>query len=141
MELCRGRLIEEDITRHNRDPINMHVKPNQTMIMSHQFGNEVIHWGMTSLNILLNIARVINAGEITLLMDGTFRVCQNEVCVPARETRYQLVGHEIPARGTRAGIYHIAAIMSRCLINCTLNHSHLGPPFRSEVEPFVRAVL
>ena len=29
----------------------------------------------------MNIARVINAGEITLLLDGTFRVCQKEVCV------------------------------------------------------------
>jgi len=31
--------------------------------------------------MFMNIARCINAGEITSLIDGTFRVCQKEVCV------------------------------------------------------------
>ena len=80
-ELCQGKLLEDKVARHNRDPTAMHLQPHKALISSHQFGNGVIHWGVTTLSMLMNVARVINAGDITLMMDGTFSVCQKEVCV------------------------------------------------------------
>ena len=40
-----------------------------------------IHYGMTTVNDIMNVGRAINAGEITFYTDGTFGMCKNEICV------------------------------------------------------------
>ena len=40
-----------------------------------------IHYGMTTVNDIMNIGRGINAGKIVFYTDGTFGICKNEVCL------------------------------------------------------------
>ena len=40
-----------------------------------------IHYGMTTVNDIMNVGRAINAGKVTFYTDGTFGICKNEVCL------------------------------------------------------------
>ena len=54
--------------------------PNVDLITSMQWAPD-IHYGMTTVNDIMNIGRAINVGEITFYTDGTFGMCKNEVCL------------------------------------------------------------
>ena len=40
-----------------------------------------IHYGMTTVNDIMNIGRGINAGKIVFYTDGTFGICKHDVCL------------------------------------------------------------
>ena len=61
------------------------------MVTSSQFADGIIHWGMSTPNMLLNFVRGINSGEkMTLCMDGTFGTCSSETCLYG--VRYGMMG-------------------------------------------------
>ena len=91
-ELCEGRMLQDEIKRHNDKPGKMnHIQANKMMVTSSQFADGIIHWGMSTPNMLLNFARGINSGEkMTLCMDGTFGTCSSETCLYG--VRYGMMG-------------------------------------------------
>ena len=73
---CEERRFDNTVKAHNRR--EKHIKPHEMLISSMQWQPE-IHYGMTTVNDIMNIGRAINAGEITFY--GTFGMCKNEVCL------------------------------------------------------------
>ena len=81
-ELCEGRMQQDQIKRHNDNSGLNHIQPNKMMVTSSQFADGIVHWGMSTPNMLLNFARGINSGDkMTLCMDGAFGTCSSETCL------------------------------------------------------------
>ena len=120
-ELCEGRMLQDQIKLHNDKPgKSNHINPNKMMVTSSQFANGIVHWGMSTPNMLLNVARGINSGEkMTLCMDGTFGTCWRETCLYG--IRYGMMG------GTTAPIgYSINPKESTDAIRATFNGLQAG---------------
>jgi len=85
-------MLQDQIKLHNDKPSKSnHINPNKMMVTSSQFSNCIVHWCMSTPNILLNVARGINSGEkMTLCMDGTFGTCSSETCLYG--VRYGMMG-------------------------------------------------
>ena len=131
-ELSEGRMLQDQIKRHNDNPHGAtHIDPNKMVVTSSQFENGVVHWGMTTPNYLLNIARGINSGEkMTLVMDGTFGTSNSETFLYG--IRYGMmggrtapVGYSINPtesadairatfRGLQAGFFALLALLHTC---------------------------
>ena len=61
---CEERRFNMAIKRHNSNVEVEHIKGDTMLITSMQWHPE-IHYGMTTVNDVMNIGRAINAGEIT----------------------------------------------------------------------------
>ena len=77
-KLCADRRFDLALKRHNAR--EEHIQLHQMLITSMQWAPD-IHYGMTTVNDIMNVGRAINAGEVTLYTDGTFGICKNEVCL------------------------------------------------------------
>ena len=79
-ELCEGRMLQDQIKRHNDTPGKLnHIEPKKMMVTSLQFADGIVHWGMSTPIMLLNFAKGINSGDkMTLCMDDTFGTCSSE---------------------------------------------------------------
>ena len=77
-KFCEDRRFDIALKRHNSG--ELHIQANTMYITSMQWQPE-IHFGMTTVNDIMNISRAINAGEISFYTDGTFGMCKNEICV------------------------------------------------------------
>ena len=120
-ELCEGRMLQDQIKLHNEQPGKAnHIAPNKMMVTSSQFVDGIIHWGMSTPNMLLNFARGINSGDkMTLCMDGTFGTNSSETCLYG--VRYGMMG------GTTAPIgYSINPKESTDAIRATFNGLQAG---------------
>ena len=63
-ELCEGRMLQDQIKRHNDNSGKLnHIQPNKMMVTSSQFADGIVHWGMSTPNMLLNFARGIKSGD------------------------------------------------------------------------------
>ena len=52
-----------------------------TMLITSMQWKPDIHYGMTTVNDIMNIGRGIKAGEMTFYTGGTFGMCKNEICL------------------------------------------------------------
>ena len=77
-KLCADRRFDLALKRHNSR--EAHIQPHQMLITSMQWAPD-IHYGMTTVNDIMNVGRAINAGEVTFYTDATFGICKNEVCL------------------------------------------------------------
>ena len=77
-KLCADRRFDLALKRHNSR--EEHIQPHQMLITSMQWTPD-IHYGMMTVNDIMNVGRAINAGEVTFYTDSTFRICKNEVCL------------------------------------------------------------
>ena len=77
-KVCEDRRFDIALKRHNAR--EEHIQAHTMLITSMQWQSD-IHYGMTTVNDIMNIGRAINAGEITFFTDGTFGICKNEICV------------------------------------------------------------
>ena len=77
---CEERRFDMAIKRHNNNIQQDDIKGDTMLITSMQWHPD-IHYGMTTVNDIMNIGRAINAGAITFYTDGTFGICKNEVCL------------------------------------------------------------
>ena len=66
------------LNRHNAR--EEHIQPHQMFITSMQW-TTAIHYGMTTVNNIMNVGSAINAGEVTFYTDGTFGICKNDICL------------------------------------------------------------
>ena len=59
-ELCEGRMLQGQIKWNNDNPgKSNHIEPNKMMVSSSQFADGIVHWGMSSPDMLLNFARAL----------------------------------------------------------------------------------
>ena len=77
-KVCEDRRFDIALKRHNAR--EEHIQAHTMLITSMQWAPD-IHYGMTTVNDIMNIGRAINAGEITFYTDGTFGMCKNEICL------------------------------------------------------------
>ena len=42
-EICEGHLLQDEIARHNSDPVQNHVDANEILIKNYQFAGGVVH--------------------------------------------------------------------------------------------------
>ena len=63
-KVCEERRFDIAIKRHKNNIDGEHIQADKMFITSMQSHPE-IHYGMTTVNDIMNIGRAINAGEIT----------------------------------------------------------------------------
>ena len=102
-EVQKLRMLGEerrfDIALKHHNSGEGHIQANTMLISSMQWQPD-IHYGMMTVNDIMNIGRAINAGEISFYSDGGFGMCKNEICligirVGKRCYRTAIVGYSI----------------------------------------------